>query len=249
MYLSSSSFISQTLKTIGVLMLIILVGLLIDSEFIAQHYFKNAQWINNIGVVSLFISLYLKAPSRTKEQLIYAVLIAIIGEYLFSILLGMYAYRLGNIPHYIPVGHAILFLYVYNFCKKSKVRAYRKNIEKTLTIAIVAISLYYLIFKQDVYGFLLTLMVFYFLRKYPKEKLFYLTMYSVIVYTELIGTALNCWKWPSIAFGKFEFLPSANPPIGISLFYFGLDRGTMSFYKRRHKAAWKRLKKIRLLSV
>lgn len=245
----SKSLLGQTLQTIGVLMLVMLVGLFLDSEFVAKSYYEHAQWINNVLVVILFIFLYLKSPRRTREQLIYAFLIAIVGEYVFSKFLGMYTYRLENIPHYIPPGHAVVFLLVYNFCKKSEVRKHSHSIEKVLTIVIAILAISFLVVKNDIYGFLLTVLVFYFLRKHPKEKLFYLTMYVFVVYTEIIGTAFNCWEWPPIAFDKFSFLPSANPPIGISFFYFGLDRGTMSIYKRRHKKEWNRLKQIRAISL
>jgi len=86
-------------------------------------------------------------------------------------------------------------------------------------------------------------------RKYTKETLFYLKMYVFVFYTENLGTVLKCWEYPLIAFDKFNFLPSANPPIGVSFFYFGLDRGTMSIYKRKHKEAWARLKRIRAITA
>lgn len=240
-------FFKQILQTLGLLLLINFLGLFIDSKFVAENIFKEAQWINNIAVIIVFIYLFLKATARVKEQLIYAILIAIIGEYLFSLIFGMYSYRLGNIPHYIPIGHAIVFIFVYYFSRKPSVKANRKNIEVFNTILILIFSLFFLLFKKDVFGFVCTLFVFFLLRKHPKERLFYLTMYCVIAVIELIGTGFECWKWPEIAFNKFEFLPSGNPPSGICLFYFGLDRGTLSFYKRRHKLTWARLKRIRAI--
>ena len=240
----SKSLWLQSAQTVGFLMIVMLVGLFIDSEFVAHTIFKNAQWVNNILVVVLFVFLYRSSPPRTKELLLYACLIAIIGEYVFSKLLGMYSYRLGNVPHYIPPGHAIVFLMIYNFCKQSKVRARRIAIQRFLTITIIILAIVFLILRDDVYGFILTMLVFFFLRKHPKEKLFYLTMFAFVVYTELIGTAFKCWQWPPIAFDQLSWLPSANPPLGISFFYFGLDRGVTSIYKRRHKGTWKRFLKI-----
>lgn len=243
----SKTLLGQTLQTLGWLFFIISLGLFIDSKFVAENFYNDAQWINNVMVILVFVFLFFKANKRTKEQLIYALLIAIIGEYVFSILLGMYGYRLGNIPHYIPPGHAVVFVFVYYFCRKPKIKENRKTIELFSLILIILFSLYFLFFKKDVFGFLCTVLVFFFLRKHPNERLFYLTMYCVVAIIEFIGTGLECWQWPAIAFNKFNFLPSANPPLGISLFYFGLDRGTMSIYKRRHKEAWYRLKRIRVV--
>ncbi len=192
---------------------------------------------------------YYRGTSRIRQQLIYALIIGIVGEYIFSLGLNMYSYRLNNIPHYIPFGHALVFLAVYNFSRKPKVRVSHKNIELFLTISIVIYAVVLLIFTNDIFGFVMTLLVFLLLRKYPKEKLFYLTMFAVVGYVEIIGTSFGCWVWPKIAFDTFEILPSGNPPSGICLFYYGLDRGTMSIYKRRNKKIWERFKKIRAISL
>ncbi|KAB1157438.1 hypothetical protein F7018_10965 [Tenacibaculum aiptasiae] len=243
----SKTFIGQTTQTLGWLLFAIVLGLFIDSKFVADNFYENAQWINNVIAVIVFVFLYQKASARAKEQLIYALIIAVVGEYIFSILLGMYTYRLEKVPHYIPPGHAIVFVLVYYFSKKPKVKENRIAVEKFCLVLIALFSLYFLLIKNDVFGFLCTILVFFFLRKYPKERLFYLTMYCVVAILEFVGTGLDCWKWPEIAFNKFQYLPSANPPLGISLFYFGLDRGTISIYKRRHKEAWARLKRIRMI--
>jgi len=244
--MQSNTLFKEIFFSLGWIFFILFLGLFFDSVFFTENYYKHGQWINNICVVPVFIYCYYRGTARVKEQLIYAFIIGVIGEYIFSILLDMYSYRLGNIPHYIPFGHALLFLSVYSFSRKAKVRRYHKKLEIFLSISILIYSLIYLIFKNDIFGFIMTLLVFLSLRNHPKERLFYLTMYSIVVYAELIGTSLKTWSWPQFAFNIFEFLPSANPPSGICLFYFGLDRGTISIYKRRHKKTWKRFQNIQL---
>lgn len=240
----SKTLLGQTLQSLGWLFGIIFLGLFLDSTFFAENYFKHSQWINNVLVIGVFVYFFYKGTSRTKEQLIYAFLIGIIGEHIFSLGLGMYSYRLDNIPHYVPFGHAVVFLGVYFFSRKSIVRKKHKEIELFLSIYIIVYAVLFLIFKGDVFGFVMTILVFLSLRKHPNERLFYLTMYAMVVCVEIVGTSLNCWVWPKLAFDTFSFLPSANPPSGICLFYFGLDRGTISIYKRRHKDVWKRFKSI-----
>jgi len=97
------------------MVLIMLVGIIIDSKYVAVNYFEYAQWINNFLVLLLIVFLYKKSPPRSKALLINAIIIAVIGEYVFSKVFGMYTYRLGNISHYIHLGHAVVFLFVYNF--------------------------------------------------------------------------------------------------------------------------------------
>ena len=241
----SKTLFGQTIQSIGWLIFIIFLGLFLDSKFFAENYFEDGQWLNNTLVIFVYFYFFIKGTKRVREQLIYALIIGVIGEYLFSLVLGMYAYRLGNIPHYVPFGHAVIFLGIYFFSRKQKVKFYRKQIELFISICIIIYSVLFLLFRNDIFGFILTLFVFYSLRKYPKERLFYLSMYFIVAVVEIVGTSLDCWVWPSIAYGKFEFLPSANPPSGICFFYYGLDRGTLSIYKRKNKVVWNRFKKVR----
>jgi hypothetical protein len=95
----------------------------------------------------------------------------------------------------------------------------------------------------------MTVATLFILRNKQRERLFYLTMYISVAYLEIIGTNYLCWKWPASAWGIFDFLPSHNPPSGISFFYFLLDLGTLWLYKQRHKIAWSRMKNIRKIKL
>jgi hypothetical protein len=47
--------------------------------------------------------------------------------------------------------------------------------------------------------------MFCFLRKRPRERLFYLTMFLAVAYLEIIGTSYECWWWPKTAWNKIPF--------------------------------------------
>ena len=179
--------------------------------------------------------------------MVYAVIIGFIGEYFFSVFLDMYTYRLGNVPLYIPFGHAAVYARVYVFSKNSVVKKNHKALEQFLYIVISLFALGYLLFLNDVFGFVMTLGVFALLVKRPKDRMFFLTMYIVVAVLEIGGPAYGAWKWPDTAFGVFDFLPSNNAPSGISLFYFLLDIGCFVLYTSRNKIAWSRVKNIRKL--
>ena len=49
--------------------------------------------------------------------MIYAVIIGFLGEHFFSRGLDMYTYRLENVPHYVPPGHALVYVAVLYFSK------------------------------------------------------------------------------------------------------------------------------------
>lgn len=241
----SDSLFKVCLKTIGTLFLAIFFGLLLDSKFIIPHY-PQGQIIANIIVAILFLFVFIKSTKKIREFLIYAILIAIAGECFFSLLLEMYTYRLHNVPIYVFFGHALLYVAVLYFNKANAVKTFRKKLELIFTIIIISYAILFLIFKSDIFGFILTILTLLILIKKPRERLFYLTMYLCVVFLEIIGTWYECWYWPLYVLNlENNFLKSANPPSGISFFYFGLDLGSLYFYKLRHRFAWKRMKNIR----
>ena len=239
-----TSLFSSFFKTLGYLFLFIVFGLFLDSTYmvgVLPHNQHLATFVMLIG----FIVVYFRSAPRLREQMIYAVIIGYIGEHLFSIGLGMYTYRLGNIPHYVPPGHGIVLVATIYFCKEAIVKQYRKFLEKLFTIFVLIYATLFLVFAGDIFGFVMSLLVIFFLRNKPRERLFYLTMYIAVAFFEIIGTSYGCWFWPETAWDTIPFLKSANPPSGISLFYFLLDLGSLWLYKKRHKIAWNRMKNIR----
>ena len=207
--------------------------------------YENVQIGPNILMLVAFLVLYKRSVKRTRKLMIYAVIIGFIGEYLFSIVLGMYTYRLSNLPFYIPLGHAVVYARTYCFSKASIIKKYQKEIVRCLFFGIVIFSLFYLIVFNDIFGFVMTIAVFLVLINRPKDRLFFLTMYVVVAVLEIIGTVYEVWLWPDTAFGVFPILKSHNPPSGISLFYFLLDIGCFVIYTQFNSKTWKRFKNIR----
>ena len=245
---ASKSAIYTTYKTLGLLYLFFVVGLFLDSFYMVEVT-ENAQIYANSLMLFVFTITFFKVTKRIKEQMLAAVLIGFFGEYLFSVLMGMYTYRLGNVPLYIPFGHAFVYIAVLCFSKAASIKKHRILLEKVFTISIFIYASLFLIFKNDVFGFVMTIATLLILRNKPRERLFYLTMYISVAVLEIIGTTYECWWWPSTAWNVIPFLPSYNPPSGISLFYFLLDLGCLWVYKKRHKITWKRMKNFRKIRL
>ena len=231
------------IRRIGLLFLFV-VALYFDGKSFASIY-PSAQTITNSFMLIAFLLLYMRSVKRTRQLMIYAVILGFIGEYLFSIVLNMYTYRLSNLPIYIPFGHAAVYARTYSFSKASVVRKHQKKIIGLMTLIILLFALFYLIAFNDVFGFVMTIFVFLILIKRPKNQLFFLTMYIVVAVLEIGGTAYEVWSWPDSAFGFFPLLKSHNPPSGISLFYFLLDVGCFVMYTLLNSKTWKRFKNIR----
>ncbi|OAD45797.1 hypothetical protein [Polaribacter atrinae] len=230
-------------RKIGLFVFFVFV-LFFDSTYFSEKV-TNSQITINLLMLAGFFAMYFRSTPRVKELMLYAVVLGIGGEYLFSRVLHMYTYRLENVPLYVPIGHAALYGRVFKFSTAPIVRKYHKAVEQLFSIVIVLFATVYLLFFSDVFGFVMTIGVFLLLWKRPKDRLFFYAMYILVAILEIGGTAFGCWRWPSIAFDVFEFLPSNNPPSGISLFYFLLDIGCFVIYTQRHKVTWRRLKNIR----
>ena len=218
--------------------------LFIDGIYFNEHFFE-AQLMLNILMGLAFVVMLYRANPRVRELMIIAVVLGFIGEHFFSKILGMYTYRLENIPLYVPFGHGVLYARIFRFSKASIVKKYHKEIESFLTLIMSIVAAIYLLFLNDVFGFIMTIFVFLILWKRPKDRLYFYSMYMLVVILEIGGTAFGAWKWPNIGFGVFEFLPSNNPPSGISLFYFLLDIGCFVVYILIHRKVWSRLKRSR----
>ncbi len=217
--------------------------LFFDSIYFSENV-TSSQITVNIIMIGGFIRMFLRCPPRIKESMIYAVLIGIVGEYFFSLGMEMYTYRLENVPIYVPLGHGVLFCRVLLFSKTSIVKRNSASLEQIFSIVIALLSLFYLVFLNDVFGFVMTILVFLMMLKRPNDRLFFYTMYLMVAALEIGGTAFGCWKWPNTAFGVFPLLPSNNPPSGISLFYFLLDVSCFFVYKTVNHKTWTRFKRI-----
>lgn len=243
---SSCNLLDAFMMTFGRLFFLIILGLLLDSVFIAKH-FSYGQEIANLLIFIVIVRAFLRSTKKVKELILYSVFIGVVGEYLFSKGIGMYTYRLENIPHYVPIGHALLFLTALYFTKARQVRAVKKKLEQIFTIVIICYAAYFLIFLKDYYGVLLTVFTLLILQKFLKERLFFLSLYLIVAGLEIVGTYYECWWWPKTLLDKPGWLLSNNPPCGISFFYFGLEVAGYSLYKLRHFSAWKRKNRLRTL--
>jgi hypothetical protein len=218
--------------------------LFIDGVYFNEHFFESQLMLNVLMILAFAVMLY-RANPRVRKLMIIAVILGFIGEHFFSKILGMYTYRLENVPLYVPFGHGVLYARIFRFSKASIVKKYHKEVESFLALSMILVSTIYLIFLNDLFGFIMTVFVFLILWKRPKDRLYFYAMYMLVVVLEIGGTAYGAWQWPNTAFGVFEFLPSNNPPSGISLFYFLLDIGCFVVYTLMHRKSWQRVKSIR----
>jgi hypothetical protein len=215
-----------------------------DSSYVASR-FDHGQWVANVLMVLYFVWLFRAAPPRLRALMKYGVFIAAAGEALFSLVLGMYEYRLESIPLYVPPGHSAMIAGVFHFVREPVVQRHRTLVSAVMLAVSVGYAVYWLLAHHDLYGALCTGLFVVLIAREAESRLFFLSMFLFVGYLEQVGTRLECWFWWDIAFDKLAWLPSGNPPSGISVFYFAFDVLCLLAYLQRKpvlKGRYKRLK-------
>ena len=116
------------LRKVGIFIGFIFI-LFFDGNYFTNNFVDSQIPINVLALLSFFW-MYKRAYPRTRNLMLYAVFLGLIGEYFFSVYLKMYTYRLNNVPWYVPLGHAALYGRVFIFSKDALVKKYHKEIEK-----------------------------------------------------------------------------------------------------------------------
>jgi hypothetical protein len=189
---------------------IITVGLLLDQKL--QFW---GQIVTNIAVWLIFIAVLLRAARPQQITLVACVVYATAGEILLSLAWGLYEYRLGNIPLFVPPGHALLFLLGVTLAPHLTARL-------TWAVPLLAAPVVLLLgaIGIDTLGAPLFALLLLCMVCGPAKKL-YATMFLLALAMEIYGTWLGNWTWsprvPGLA------LTTLNPPLAAGAFYCVLD--------------------------
>jgi hypothetical protein len=212
--------------------LLVLIAFVLDSTALTAR-FAYGQWVANALMIAVFFLVLRFAPPRLRGVMWWGLVVGTGGEIVFSLFVGMYEYRLANVPIYVPPGHSLVYAAVYYFVREPWVRAHARHVQLGLLAVCVGYSVFWLVARGDAYGFVCTLLFLYLIWKHESSRLFFLGMYLFVAYLELVGTSLGCWYWHPTLLDKFAWMPSGNPPSGISVFYFGFDVACLDFYARQ----------------
>ncbi|HVH41930.1 MAG TPA: hypothetical protein VM925_06285 [Labilithrix sp.] len=231
---------------LSVTALLVLI-LFLDSAHVSTRV-PHSQWIANAIQIAYFVFMYRSAPPRLRGLMKYGVVVATIGEVVFSLFVGMYEYRLANVPVYVPPGHSIVYGAVYYFVREPAVLRNRGWVAPLMLVMGVGYAAYWLVARNDVYGAVCTGLFLLLIWREQSSRLFFLAMFLLVAYLEQLGTRFSCWYWHPTLLGRFDWMPSGNPPSGISVFYFGFDLGCLLAYLKRRpelRARYERLKEHR----
>jgi hypothetical protein len=180
--------------------------------------------------VVLLVSLrYLSPIERARTSVV--VVVATSAEIIGSVIWGVYTYRLGNLPMFVPPGHGLVYLTGLRITQLAWVRAHsRAFIVATLTFLITWALLGLVVLeRRDVAGALgAAVLVAFVLR--GRAPLLYCGVFLVVAYLELYGTAVGTWTWASEIPGTG--IPDGNPPSGVASGYVLFDIAALALAPR-----------------
>ncbi len=200
---------APALKT-AVIVCTIAGGLWLD-----QRIELRGQLITNAVVWLIFVAIVRRAAPLEQLSLVACVLYATLGEIFLSLIWGLYDYRLGNIPLFVPPGHALLFILGMTLARHltDRVAWAVPLLASPFVLGLAASGL-------DTFGIPLLALLVLCMAFGPAKKL-YATMFVLALAMEIYGTWVGNWAWtPQV---PWLGLTTLNPPLAAGAFYCVLD--------------------------
>lgn len=184
----------------------------------AYSKIKGGVWITFLLTAILFVFQYKKATLRLRLLMILIVPLSYIGELISTKVLGLYAYRLGTVPLYIPIGHAVVYASACQIFLAEPIRKWVQIRRNKILGVYALLFLLVLLFFEDTLSVIMGAFLFWMLIKKRNHSI-YLIIGWVVLYLEIIGTSLGNWAWDQ---NPFVF-HTTNPPLGSVMIYVGGD--------------------------
>ena len=176
----------------------------------------------------LLIALLRREPARTRAQVAVVVVFATAVEYCFAGWLGVYVYRLHNVPAFVPPGHGLVYLAA--LCIGRSVIARRH--QRLLVGGTVAVGLGWAVWgvtlspRPDVLGAFWFACLLGFVR-WGRQPLVYAGAFAVVSCLEQLGTSLGTWRWAAVD-PIMGWVSMGNPPSGAAGGYGWFDAAAIA---------------------
>src|SRR5215470_16297694 len=170
-----------------------------------QHWARYGQVAVSVVAWAVCAMLWMRSEPRTRRALAACLVIATLGEVFLSLGWGVYRYRLGNIPLFVPPGHVLLFFLGTQIARRLPARG--EWAVALLALPVVALFAWS---GRDTLGPLLYALFLACLWLSPARRL-YATMFVLSLAMELYGTWLGNWRWSADV--PWLGLTAANQPL------------------------------------
>jgi hypothetical protein len=167
-----------------------------------------------IGAVVWGLLLGLIAPLPAGERRMYlaCVVIATAGELFLSLAWGLYTYRLGNVPMFVPPGHALMLMLGLSLTRRMPEMAARAILGGAGVYTVLAAAT-----GLDTLAVPLYLMLIMAVLSLPAHARLFASSFVLTLTLELYGTTLGNWTWGRDV--PWVGLATTNPPAIAGAFY------------------------------
>ena len=192
------------------------VGLVID-----QHWARYGQVVVSAAVWLVLMALWMRSDSPHRRAFFACLAFATAGEVFLSLVWGLYEYRLGNIPLFVPPGHVLLYFLGTQIC--ARIPDGGEWMIAVLAAPVIGLFAWN---GADTMGPVLYAVFLVCMAASPSRKL-YATMFILSLALELYGTWIGNWIWAARV--PYLGLTADNPPIAAGAFYCALDFLVVTF--------------------
>jgi hypothetical protein len=197
--------------------------LLLADAWPATLYQQYALGLVTFGLLMLATG---HSDSAERRQVWLCVLLATALEVFASIVWGVYRYRFGNVPLFVPPGHGLIYLFGLRARDTPLMQAHGRLVARLALVAATAWAVAGLTVLPIVTGHWdvagacwWPILARCLLRS--RNSQVYAAIFLVTAELELIGTGLTNWTW--VPYLPVLLLPVGNPPSAIAGGYCVLD--------------------------
>ena len=201
----------------------VVLGLDTGASLTQQRLLGLVTWV-------LLLGLLHREDRATRVQVGVVVAYASLVEYVFAGWLGVYVYRLENVPAFVPPGHGLVYLAALAIGRSAWAHRTPWLLPASLT-ACGAWAAWGLVLSErpDALGafWFGCLLAF---ARWGKSPLLYAGAFLVVSYLELVGTSLGTWAWQT--HDPTGLVTIGNPPSGIAGGYAWFDAAALALTPR-----------------
>ncbi len=188
-----------------------------------------------IGAVvwGLFLFLIRRLPAAERHRYLACVAIATAGELFLSLAWGLYTYRLGNVPMFVPPGHAMMLMLGLSVARRMPELGARTILGGAGAYTILAAAT-----GLDTLAVPLYLMLMLSVLSLPAHRRLFASSFVLTLTLELYGTTLGNWYWHRDV--PWVGLATTNPPVIAGAFYCTLHAlviGFMFLFRSKNSTA------------
>lgn len=187
---------------------------------------RDQQHLLGLAMFGLLFVATRSAPAHERRLVWLAVGVWSVVEVLASVVWGLYHYRLGGVPLFVPPGHGVVYLFGL---RASQTPLFRRYGQEAGWLALGCAGLWAIgglvvmphwTGRVDLAGALLWPVLALSIRR-SKLGAFYTGIFLVTSMLEIVGTAFGTWAWAAAQ--PLTTLPSGNPPSVIAGAYCLVD--------------------------